>query len=160
MLYKKHFSLIFLLEIFKMQLTQEQIEFLDKVCGGKWTLNSNGEVDVDWYVDLSSKNLTKIPVKFGKVHDFYIFNNSLTTLENYPNVIKNKNNSVYFYGNPPLSNYFKNIKEEDFKHWDKLDWDIALDEFPILIRFAKNYVSKEEFMNLINQYPKTKLYLK
>ena len=146
--------------IFKMQLTQEQIEFLDEVCGGKWTLNSNGEVDVDWYVDLSSKNLTKIPVKFGKVHDFYIFNNSLTTLENYPNVIKNKNDNVYFYGNPPLSNYFKNIKEEDFKHWEYVDWDIALDEFPILIRFAKNYVSKEEFMNLINQYPKTKLYLK
>ena len=67
-----------------MKLTKEQIKFLDKVCFGrdKWKLNSNGEVDVDGSVSMSSMNLTEIPVKFGRVDgEFHCYVNNLTSLE-------------------------------------------------------------------------------
>jgi hypothetical protein len=162
-----------------MQLTQEQIEFLDRVVErGDWTLNSNGGVDVDGDVDLSFMNLTEIPVKFGKVTgSFDCDENKLTTLKNVPDWVggsfycsDNKLTSLEgcpdyvgedFYCNyNNLKVYFKNIKEEDFKHLKKVDWFWVLEEYPFLINIAKNYVGKENFIKLIEGYPKTKLYLK
>jgi hypothetical protein len=139
-----------------MQLTQEQIEFLDKVVErGTWTLNSEGKVDVEGWVNMSGMELIKIPVKFGRVDGyFYCGGNNLTSLENCPDEI---NDGFYCHRNN-LTNYFKNIKEEDFKYWDRLWWSIMIYEYPFLINIAKNYVSKEDFIDLIKKYPKTKLY--
>ena len=50
-----------------------------------YIINSDGYIDVDWDVDLSRKNLTKLPLKFNKVSgSFYCFSNQLTTLEGSP----------------------------------------------------------------------------
>jgi hypothetical protein len=50
-----------------------------------YTINSNGTVDVDGIVDLSRRNLSKLPLKFGRVTgNFWCHNNKLTTLEGSP----------------------------------------------------------------------------
>ena len=55
---------------------------------GKWSINQNGEVDVDGNVNMSYMNLTEIPVKFGSVSGFfYCYNNNLTSLVNSPNEV-------------------------------------------------------------------------
>jgi hypothetical protein len=162
-----------------MQLTKEQIEFLDKVVErGTWTLNSEGKVDVEGWVQMNIMNLTQIPVKFGKVSksfscsdnnltslegapsevggDFLCFKNNLTSLENCPDYV----GGSFICFNNPLKDYFKNIKEEDFKHWSKVFlWGLT-QEYPFLVNIVKNYVSKEDFIDLIKKYPKTKLYLR
>jgi len=185
-----------------MQLTQEQIKFLNKVVErGNWTLNSNSGVYVDGDVSMIDMNLTEIPVKFGKITgDFGCSQNSLTSLNGCPTTVNgifwcNCNNltsleftpsyvggdfgcshnnltslefapskvggGFYCYNNP-LKDYFKNIKEEYFEHWNKLYWRWCnmIEEYPFLINIAKNYVDKETFIDLIKKYPKTKLYLK
>ncbi len=147
-----------------MKLTEEQIKFLDKVCYGKkvgnlpnWKLNSNGEVDVDGNVDMKNKKLTEIPVKFGRVSGWIDCRfNYLTTLKNLPNYIGDE--SVHFFDNP-LHNYFKSIKEEDFPHWDKLNWWVVLDEYPFLVNIGKKYMNRNDFNSYLNKYPQTKLYL-
>jgi len=82
-----------------------------------YTIN-NGLVDVDGNVDLSSKKLSKLPIKFGVIigyfscydnqltslegapqevsGDFYCHNNKLTTLEGAPQKV---GNSFYCYNN-------------------------------------------------------------
>jgi len=165
-----------------MELSQEQIEFLDKVVYGDWTLTSEGKVDVDGWVNMSGMGmpLTNIPVKFGRVSRWFdCSHNNLTSLDGCPDYVEgafncSRNNltslefvplyvgvGFYCYNNN-LTNYFKNIKEEDFKHWDKLGWRWwnMIEEYPFLINIAKNYVDKEDFIELIKKYPKTKLYLK
>jgi hypothetical protein len=162
-----------------MNLTKEQKEFLDRVVPtGEWTLNSEGKVDVDYgSVYLNMEGLYKIPLKFGKVDgSFYCYNNNLTSLEGCPDYVGgifdcSENNLTSLEGCPdevggsfncfnnPLKNYFKNIKEEDFKHWSKLTWRWVL-EYPFLINITKNYVGKEGFIYYIEKCPKTKLYLK
>jgi len=50
-----------------------------------YTINSDGSVDVDGDVDLSNKNLTKLPIKFRNVRGyFYCSTNQLTSLEGCP----------------------------------------------------------------------------
>jgi hypothetical protein len=50
-----------------------------------WTINSDGSIDVNGDVDLSSEALTKLPLKFGKVTGVFRCNsNKLTTLEGCP----------------------------------------------------------------------------
>ena len=48
-----------------------------------YTINSDGSIDVNGSVNLSMKNLTKLPIKFNKViGSFYCsYNNQLTSLE-------------------------------------------------------------------------------
>jgi hypothetical protein len=160
-----------------MNLTKEQIEFLNKVVDGTWTLNSEGKVDVDGSVNMGGMKLTKIPVKFGRVYSFDCGDNNLTTLENAPEICDYRfdcwdnnlttldyipkiiNERVTFFGNN-LTNYFKSIKEEDFKHWDILYWDDVIEEYPFLINISRKYVGENWFIDLIETYPKTKLYLK
>jgi hypothetical protein len=51
-----------------------------------WTVNSDGTIDVDGDVWLVSKELKKLPLKFGKVSgNFYCYDNQLTNLEGGPN---------------------------------------------------------------------------
>jgi hypothetical protein len=92
-----------------MELTKEQIEFLDRVCG-EWKLNSDGEVDVDGDVNMYDMNLKEIPVKFGRVEgDFNCYYNYLTTLKNCPDFVVGN----FWCGDNILKEYFKNINEED-----------------------------------------------
>ena len=182
-----------------MQLTQEQIEFLDKVCKGTWKLNPNGEVDVDGNVYMGYMNITEITVKFGSVgghfecsnnqltsligspksieygdficsHNqltsligspksiiggyFYCLHNNLTSLDSCPTLIEGGFGCSY---NNHLTNYFKNIKEEDFLHWDKLYWGDILRKYPFLINIAKKYIKNLKVY--VDRYPQTKIYL-
>ena len=53
--------------------------------GQGWKQNSDGSYDVKGSVDISHKNLTKLPWKFRRVGGkFYCYNNQLTTLEGAP----------------------------------------------------------------------------
>ena len=70
-----------------MELTQEQIEWLDKCVDGSWKLNpQTGLIDVDGDFDCSSESLTDLKgIKFGEVSGvFYCRNNRLTSLEGAP----------------------------------------------------------------------------
>ncbi len=137
-----------------MELTEEQINFLDKVCWGDWTLNSNGEVDVRGSINMTNMNLTEIPVKFGRIYgSFYCSYTKLTTLQNTPNHL---GGSSWFIG----VEYFKSIKEEDFDNWDNLWWDDMLRHFPNLINIAKKYIGIDSIKQYITKYPQTKLYYK
>jgi len=53
---------------------------------GEYTINEDGEIDVDGSVFITRSGITEIPVKFGKVTgDFWCERNNLTTLKNAPN---------------------------------------------------------------------------
>jgi len=67
----------------------ESFEDIDSICEKynieNYTINPDNTVDVDGDVDLGSKGLTKLPLKFGKVTGyFYCYNNKLITLEGGP----------------------------------------------------------------------------
>jgi hypothetical protein len=139
-----------------MKLTKKQRGFLDEVCDGEWTLNENGEVDVDGTVDMRNMNLTKIPVMFGKVSgEFRCAHNKLTTLKNCPDSI---GGDFYLYNNN-LTDYFKSIKEEDFPHWKDLYWGDVLEEYPFLVNIGKKYFNREYLKYYLKHYPLLKLYL-
>jgi hypothetical protein len=61
---------------------------IDSICKKyfikNYTINSDNSVDVDGGVHLSSINLRSIPLKFGKVGDFYCSDNLLISLEGSP----------------------------------------------------------------------------
>ena len=140
-----------------IQLTKEQIEFLDVVVSGTWKLNSNGEVDVKGWVGMQGMNLTEIPVKFGSVWgDFNCSKNHLTTLKNAPKSIVG---GRFYCSNNQLTNYFKNIKEEDFPHWDKLYWGFIIEDYPFLINIGKKYMTKDYLEEYLERFPLTKIYL-
>jgi hypothetical protein len=148
-----------------MNLTKEQIYFLDRVCvsnytygARRWTLNPNGEVDVDGFVSMGCENLSEIPVKFGRVSEWVdCRHNKLTTLKNCPNYI---GGDFYLYNNN-LTDYFKSIKEEDFPHWKNLDWVPILYEYPFLINIGKKHLDIiYPLRDILNDYPQTKLYYK
>ena len=64
------------------------LELLKKCIRGTYTINDDGSIDVDGAVNLSNRNLTKIPFKFRNVSgDFYCHNNQLTSLEGAPNTV-------------------------------------------------------------------------
>ena len=145
------------------ELTEEQIEFLNIVVynNKKWTLNSEGKVDVDCSVymnDVEGIKRTEIPVKFGVVNGyFYCNHNNLTTLKNLPDCLVGGYHTINCKNNN-LSNYFKNIKEEDFPQWKWLYWFDVLQEYPFLINIGKKYLSINDLKYILNKYPQTKLY--
>jgi hypothetical protein len=139
-----------------MELTKEQIKFLNFHCTGKWTLNENGEVDVEGSVWIKNTTLTEIPVKFGGVNKYFSCdNNNLTTLKNLPYYV---GDWIFFniQGNN-LTEYFKSIKEEDFPHWGKLLWFPVLKEYPFLVNIGKKYIINALKFHL-DEIPQTKLY--
>ncbi len=144
-----------------MELTKEQIKFLDRVCYNSkyWILNENGEVDVDGNVNMRNMNLTEIPVKFGRVGGWFdCYNSNLTTLKNCPTSV-NPSSGFYCFRNN-LTEYFQNIKEEDFPLWKNLDWGWIIKEYPFLINIAKKHIEYEFLKSMLICYPKTKLYYK
>jgi len=77
----------------------ESFEDIDSICREyyikNYSINSDGTVDVDGDVYLSSKGLTKLPLKFGKVGDYFdCSNNQLTTLEGCPQSVGGSFNSA------------------------------------------------------------------
>jgi len=144
-----------------MQLTTEQIKFLDKVCRCRkyWTLNENGEVDVDGSVSMSGLGLTEIPIKFGEVEGlFSCHDNKLTTLNNLPRDCKGY---IYCWGND-LTEYFKNIEVDDLPYeiWERLDFYNLIEEYPFLINIASVLFARSVVELYLNDSPQTKLYLK
>ena len=70
-----------------MELTQEQVQWLDECTNGTWALNTQtGLVDVDLDFNCTGQDLTDFKgVKFGVVGGgFYCRYNSLTSLEGAP----------------------------------------------------------------------------
>jgi hypothetical protein len=50
-----------------------------------YTINEDGTIDIDGTVSIVLQNITKIPIKFGKVTgDFYVCQNKLKSLEGSP----------------------------------------------------------------------------
>ena len=100
-----------------MELTKEQIEFLDVVVRGTWIINSNGEVDVDGGVDVANMNLTEIPVKFGSVSGtFRITHTPIKNTHNFPNVVSSVVSSVDIsrcYNLTSIENLPTTIKPKD-----------------------------------------------
>ena len=71
-------------------MTEVEVERICDYYGIKnWTLRSDGLVDVDGDVNLIYKDLTKLPLQFGRVTgSFYCFQNSLTTLKGGPKEVE------------------------------------------------------------------------
>ena len=67
-------------------LTDEQRKFLDSVAHGRWSLNSEGLVDVQGDFNCYRQGLEDfLGIRFGKVSGyFWCFNNQLRTLEGSP----------------------------------------------------------------------------
>jgi len=50
-----------------------------------YTINGDGSIDVDGYVNLHGRGLTKLPLKFNHVSgNFLCYDNNLTTLDGSP----------------------------------------------------------------------------
>ena len=63
-------------------------ELLTECIDGTYIINDDGSIDVNGDVNLSNKDLTKIPFKFRNVSgDFHCYNNQLTSLEGSPNIV-------------------------------------------------------------------------
>ena len=84
----------------------ESFEDIKEICKKysitNYTINQDGSIDVNEYVDLSNKGLTKLPLKFNKING--IFNcswNKLTTLEGSPVEV----NSSFFCNNNQLTSF-------------------------------------------------------
>ncbi len=163
-----------------MELTEIQKGFLDSVCGGRsnWTLNSDGEIDVRYNIDvdcngilkiLGCKSLEDFGIQFGTVSgNFRIGSNDLTSLNGIPRKFYDgylKDGHYFipdwriYIDDNNLTNYFKNLKEDDFKHWDKIYWGGILEEYPLMINIAKKHLDEIMITYYLNLYPLTKLYL-
>lgn len=77
---------------------------IDKICKEygieNYTINEDGSIDVDGTVNLSSKGLTKLPLKFRNVTGYFDCSfNQLTALEGCPTSI----NGNFYCNNNPLT---------------------------------------------------------
>jgi len=74
---------------FISESTKEDIDSICERYGIKnYTINEDGTIDVDGDVDLSGKNIDKLPLKFGKVTGhFFCSYNQLTSLEGSPSKV-------------------------------------------------------------------------
>jgi hypothetical protein len=161
-------------------LTQEQIEFINNIVDGVYYINDKNKLCCDDGIYLKDSNkYKKMEVEFEFVRwNFIIDNHTLTSTEGMPKFIGGdlllNSNSLeklvipddlkisgdFVIVGDTLKNYFSNVQEEDFKHWDKIKWFYILGTHPRLISIAKNYIPKDKFIELVERYPKTKLYLR
>jgi hypothetical protein len=94
------------------------------------------------------------------IEDFNCSGNNLTTLKNCPYYVHRR----FICKNNNLTDYFKSIKEEDFRHWDNFtigDWEDILNEYPFLVNIAKKYI-KGDYVGIdyfLKKCPLTKIYL-
>ena len=103
---------------------QEILTICEKYEIKNYSINPDGSIDVDGDVDLSYKNLDKIPIKFDVVTGmFYCNNNNLTSLENCPNEIKSwfncsSNKLTSLFGIPNSKNVMYYCAENPLKSLD------------------------------------------
>lgn len=76
----------------KLSMIAQQIEKIINTCLKyqieNYTINPDGSIDVDGHVDISSRDLTLLPLRFGRVMgNFNVQNNRLTTLYGAPMVV-------------------------------------------------------------------------
>ena len=133
------------------------------------TVNSDGSIDVDNVVDLRSKKLTKLPLKFGKVtKNFYCNINNLTSLDGCPKEVGgyfdcSYNNLTTLKGAPDKINgsfYCQNNNLISFKYLPLADdcyfYGNPINEFLKYFddyRDGKNLVEYLRLFEDIVQYP-------
>ena len=66
------------------------IDWCEEMGIEKYTINSQGEIDVDISVNLRNKNFEELPYKFGRVNGWFDIgdNKNLTSLKNCPDFVK------------------------------------------------------------------------
>ena len=74
----------------KQSYEQEVKAWCEEMGIVNYTINSQGEIDVDWRVNLRDKNFKELPYKFGRVIGYFDVgsNPNLTSLKNCPDFIK------------------------------------------------------------------------
>ncbi len=158
---------------------QEIVDWMWKfgVSDGGFKINSNGEVDVFAFeLCLNRFEFTEIPIKFGKVKNFWCNGSNITTLKNAPREVEGYfhvggckltsleyspiiiSHSFEIYANPIVENLDK-IDVDSFKHWDKLDWWDLVDQNPKLFSFGCNVMKRTTLKYLLGRKPQLKLYL-
>lgn len=84
---KQHFDILIENEVKHPELTKQQIKLLNERIDGIWEYK-DGLVNVNGSIWLTNYNFTKIPVKFGKVSDYFgCHSNELTTLRGCPSEV-------------------------------------------------------------------------
>jgi len=128
--------------------------------GNKLTTLKNCPDYVREDINFSNNKLTTLeycPDYIGE--DMNFSNNNITTLEYFPKTINGELHCTM--DNNPLHNYFKSIKEEDFLHWEYLDWSYCFINYPYLINILKKYMYGKGYLNMVlENYPLTKIYYK
>jgi len=144
---------------------------------GGYVINSDGEVDVvASMISLNGFEFTEIPIKFGKVKNFWCNGSNITTLKNTPKEVDGYfyvgsckltsleyspikiSYSFSLFGNP-IVQHLDEIDVDSFTHWDKLDWWDLIYQNPKLFSFGVKVMKRETLKYLLDTYPKLKLYL-
>ena len=90
-------------------MSEQEIHIIcEKYSITNYTINPDGSIDVYGNVNLHTRKLTKIPLKFNRVNGYFdVNNNKLTSLENSPLELgkyfycyKNQLESLYGYNLP------------------------------------------------------------
>ena len=73
----------------KHTIHQPIIDWCEEMGIKNYTINSQGEIDVNGDVSLGRKNIIELPYKFGRVTGFFILtdNKNLISLKNCPNYV-------------------------------------------------------------------------
>jgi len=147
------------------------------VSKGGYVINSDGEVDVvSQEILLNRFDFTEIPIKFGKVKNFWCNSSNITTLKNAPREVDGyfhvwgcKLTSLEYspirvsrsfeISNNPIVEYLDEINVDSFSHWDKLDWWDLISQNPKLFSFGVKVMKRETLKYLLDAHPKLKLYL-
>ena len=138
----------------------ESFEDIDEICREYWirnyTINPDKSIDVNGYVNLCNKKLTKLPLKFNKVNGFlYCHENKLTSLEGSPVEV---NNDFYCYNNNLTSlKYAPKIIRGDFDcHTNNIK---SFEYFPNFVKldFYCGYNPIYEVWKLFNDTSKIEL---
>ena len=71
----------------KQSYEQEVKSWCEEMGIENYTINSQGEIDVDWRVNLRNKEFEELPYKFGTITGYFDIGNNpnLTSLKNCPN---------------------------------------------------------------------------
>ena len=106
----------------------ESFEDIDKICKKigitDYTINPDGSIDVNKYVNLSIKGLTKLPLKFNKVNgSFPCSGNKLTSLEGSPKEVNgnfscDRNNLTSFEFAPKIIRGYFNCRCNNIKSFE------------------------------------------
>ena len=74
----------------KQSYEQEIKSWCEEMGIQNYTINSKGEIDVDWRVNLRDKNFEELPYKFGTVNGYFdvSHNKNLISLKNCPNKVE------------------------------------------------------------------------